>query len=368
MKALHILARLDRGGVETWLKDVCLNLEGTPLKIDFMLMKGGKGAYDDVIAASGAQLYSLPLQRKNIFSFVWKFYRLIKTQHYDAVHSHVHHFSGFLLFIAWLAGARCRVNHSHTDSRIRNAKAGRLKRMYIKVSHLFSDLFSTKKVAVSPEAGIALFGSKKFTILKLGIDLSRFGQANPAFRRQILQELHIPDNALIIGHVGRFMEVKNHRFLINVFSEILGENNNAWLLLIGAGDLQNDTARQCFELGIADRVKFLGLRGDVPDFLRNVFNVVAMPSLFEGSPVILLESQAAGVPCVVSDGISAVDRPIPELFTTLSLNNRKEWIRSLQEVTPANDAVKAACYLRMVNSDYSIASSVNALIQLYAAK
>ncbi len=122
-------------------------------------------------------------------------------------------------------------------------------------------------------------------------------------RNRIRSELGINENAFVLGHVGRFLKVKNHSFLLDVFNEVHKKRPEAVLCLVGEGELKEATAHKSKELGIDKEVIFLGNRGDVPDIL-SAFDVFVFPSLWEGFPLTMIEAQAAQLPCFVSNRVS----------------------------------------------------------------
>src|SRR5262249_49008326 len=126
--------------------------------------------------------------------------------------------------------------------------------------------------------------------------------------------------AFVIGHVGRFAEQKNHRFVLEVFAEVARREANAWLLLVGEGDLRPSIQSELFRRGLGERVVSTGSRADIRRLLLGAMDLFLFPSLYEGSPVVLIETQAAGLPCVISDTISPEAVVVEGLVERLSLS------------------------------------------------
>ena len=148
-----------------------------------------------------------------------------------------------------------------------------------------------------------MFCGAPYQILNNAIDTSQYAY-DPDRRQKVRKELNIPSESFVVGHIGRFNAVKNHTFLLDVFSKLKEQQQNALLLLVGDGDLREEMEKKASDLGLTDCVIFTGIRSDVPDLLQ-VMDRFVFPSLYEGLPVTLIEAQAAGLPCIVSDSVSA---------------------------------------------------------------
>lgn len=178
------------------------------------------------------------------------------------------------------------------------------------------------KLAPSSEAAIYTFGRKqlkqgKVKILNNAIPYQKFIFDNK-IRNKMRKDLNI-ENKLVIGHIGRFNEQKNHKFLIKIFKEIKKENENAMLLLVGKGNLEDEIRRQVEQLKLNDSVMFLGVRKDIPELLMTM-DMFVFPSLYEGMPNTVIEAQATGLKCIVSDTITK-EANITGLVTYVSLTN-----------------------------------------------
>ena len=146
-----------------------------------------------------------------------------------------------------------------------------------------------------------MFGTDDFTVVRNAIDVDAY--AFDANRREHVREAFgIAPSALVVGHVGRFSPVKNHAFVLDVFVETLKLRPDAVLILVGDGELRVETERRAEVLGISSNVHFLGMRSDVADLMQ-AMDVFFMPSRYEGLPLVLVEAQASGLPCVISASI-----------------------------------------------------------------
>lgn len=167
-----------------------------------------------------------------------------------------------------------------------------------------------------------MFSVNNSIILNNGVDFKRFENAKEAFA--VRQSEEIPQEAFVMGHIGSFTDVKNHKFLVEIFSELKKKNENAFLLLVGAGPLKAETEALLAEKGLTDSVRILSDRTDIPDLL-NAMDIFVMPSLYEGLTVAAIEAQISGRKCVFSDTVSKATI-ISNLVKQMSLSeSAEEW-------------------------------------------
>ena len=146
-----------------------------------------------------------------------------------------------------------------------------------------------------------MFGVDEVSVIRNGIDLDRFRNVAVS-KEEKRRQLGIPEDAYVIGQVGRFTYQKNPEFTVMLFNELVKKNKNARLLLIGRGQEEARLRNQIRELGLEDKAKMLVSRDDIPELLKTL-DVFILPSRFEGFGIVLVEAQAAGIPCVVSDNV-----------------------------------------------------------------
>ena len=215
--------------------------------------------------------------------------------------------SVFVLFPAWLAGAHHRILHNHSTA-VRSEGMRSVMKMVLRP---FAPLFANRYVACSRLAGDWMYGKKmmnsgKVVIINNAIDLNDYA-FSPVKRQRYRGELNIPEDALVIGHVGRFMYQKNHIFLIDIFREIVKKQPNALLMLIGDGELRPEIEEKVRKYHLSKKVRFLGLRKDVKN-IYNSMDVFVLPSWYEGLPVVAVEAQANGLSCVFSTQVTEESR------------------------------------------------------------
>lgn len=260
----------------------------------------------------GGNCYNLPHPYKQPFKFLMKSYRFFKEHHYNTVHSHITNLNLFFYPLAKMFGTKNIIQHAH-GTKWSDKKFGAI-RNYLMLHAVWP--FITHKLACSQKAGEMFFG-KNFQIVKNGIDVEKFAY-NTEIRNIKRKELNLENN-FVIGHVGRFSGEKNHKYLIYVFKQVVEEEQNARLLLIGNGYLENEIRAYVRAENLQDKVIFLGARKDVAE-LYQAMDVFVLPSLHEGMPVSAIEAQCAGLPCIFADTITKEVLILPE-SKMLSLKN-----------------------------------------------
>ena len=306
IRVLQIIGIVAGGGVEAVIMNYYEHIDQTKVQFDFIVHNDNKIDITPKVEALGGRVYKVTPYYKNPIAFMWDIYKVIKRHHYRIVHSNMNTLSAFSLFAAWAAGAPVRILHNHSTS-----SPGETKRNIMKfMLRPFSRLFATHYFACSRLAGEWMYGRKmmdsgKVTIINNAIDLGKY--AFNSHRRKILRkEMGLTDE-FVIGHVGRFVFPKNHEFLIDVFAKDYKKNPHMVLLLIGDGPLRSAMEEKVKKLGLTDHVKFLGLRNNVQDFYH-VMDILVLPSHYEGLPVVGVEAQANGLPCLFSTKVTKETR------------------------------------------------------------
>lgn len=372
LRVVHVVGAMNRAGVETWLMNVARRLPPEKVEMVFVVHSAQPSDYDDEIRSLGHTI-AVCAQPRSLVAYGLRLARvyLSKGRRADAVHAHVGSFSAVSLFVAWLCGVRIRIAHSHSDNRVEQRRASRLRRTYLAVTSLMLRAMSTSALASSAGACYSLFRrpprpSGKYSVLPTGIDLETFVDVRGGLR----EELQIPDSARVIGHIGRFVPVKNHALLV-AMGKVLAETDVDWrLLLVGAGPLRSATERDVRAAGLTERIRFLGTRSDIPEVL-DACDMVILPSFYEGVPITLLEAQASGRPCVISSRVTTAADVVPELITRLDPEEHASvWatacLRALAR--PVDTATRAQALNVMRESDYNLDVTVRRLLDLWSSR
>jgi glycosyltransferase involved in cell wall biosynthesis len=368
IRVLHVVYTLNRGGIETWLAQLARHLDRTAFQMDFLVHTPDPCDCEPEVIAHGCRVFRCP-PPTNPFRHAWAALKVLRQYAPGGiVHSHVT-FSGYLLRLARWAGVRVRIAHSHSDVDGYRGKAHFLQRPFLALTNPLIRWDATAGLAASRPAAAALFGQRwesdtRWRVFHCGIDLSPFEL--PAESAQTVRaELGIPPGALVVGHVGRLVWEKNHDFLLDVAAELVRREARAHLLLVGDGPLRQAVQEKMARLGLDGRVTFALLRSDVPRLLRGAVDVFTLPSHSEGLPLAGLEAQAAGLPCVWSDAITAEVDVVSELVRRLPLAaGAPAWADAiLESATRRLSPGEALAAVR--ESTFNIVTGVRALERFY---
>jgi glycosyltransferase involved in cell wall biosynthesis len=313
---------MDFGGVERWLLGVAQELESTDIQIDILVHTDEPGILDDELRRLGVNIIPL-LDYKKPIKYIFNLYKILKEHGpYDVVHSHVLYFSGVVLLAARLAGVPVRISHTHSNRSDIEPKTG-VRSYYIRFMKVLIKLFANRYVAVSQEAHKSLHkgnvSEHQLEILYCGIKHLN----NININVHLKNSFGIDDDKLVLGHVGRMSEPKNHKFLLEIFTE-LRKKTDSVLVLIGDGELKDEVISDINKLSLNDDVILLGSREDAVDIMASIFDVIAFPSLYEGLPLTVVEAQAVGIPIIVSENITKEAEFDSELVSYLPLSNSAE--------------------------------------------
>ena len=298
IRILQILSSLNQGsGILQVILNWHKNIDKTKIQFDYLYFKTTSITCEKEIENLGGKCYKLPYPS---FFKPWIFIKAVKdffrTHKYNIIHSHVIHLSFFFYPIAKFYGVKNIIHHSHTTKWSDKFLNGLRNRFLF----FFAKSFITEKFSCSDLAGKFLF-KKNYTVINNGIDTEKF-KFNQEVRIKIRKELNI-ENKFVISNIGRFEIQKNYPFLIETFNEIYKRNKNSVLLLVGNGSLRKQMENQIKSLNLNNSVIFLGVRNDIANIYQAI-DILVMPSFYEGLPVVGVEAQAAGLPCIFSDTIS----------------------------------------------------------------
>ena len=371
IRILHVLGMMERGGAETWLMHILRMIDRDRYRMDFLVHITEPQEYDDEIRALGSDVILCPHTRQPL-RYARDFLRVLKEHGpYDVVHSHVHQYSGLVLRLAKRAGVPVRIAHSHLDASAFEAHARLPRRAYLGLMRRLIARNMTVGLSVSNQAASDLFGAEwerdpRHQMLFCGIAMEPFTQH--VCRGAIRAEFGIPLDAFVIGHVGRFTEQKNHVFLLAIAAELLKRNPCARFLMIGDGELRAAMQERAAHLGITDRVIFAGLRPDVPRLMLGAMDAFLLPSLYEGLPLVLMEAQAAGLPCIYSDTISCEADIVPPLVHRYSLTAPpRAWAEALLATHASGPPItREEAFAIAEATPFNVSTSWNLLERVYA--
>lgn len=302
IRVLHVLGGLNRGGAETMVMNLYKEIDKTKIQFDFITHSNTNDDYVEDIRNLGGKIHVFPkFKGYNIISYRKAWRKFLKTHpEYKILHSHLRSYASIYIPIAESFGLKTII-HSHSTSNGKGIKSLVKNFLQIPLAKQADYLFSC-----STEAGKWLFGDESinkdnYFLLKNSINVDDY-KYNIEIRNRYRKYLNL-DNKIVCCHVGRLSEPKNHMFLLEVFKKLLEKQNNSVLLIIGEGNLRKEIEDKIKELNLQNKVIMMGSRDDVPNILQAA-DLFLFPSLWEGLPVSVVEAQAAGLPCLVSNKVT----------------------------------------------------------------
>lgn len=301
IRVAQIIGKLASAGVEAVVNNYWRHMDREAFRFDFYIDEDSVCEPPREMTEAGAVYRTIPSSRHPA-ARVKALTALLKQYPAQIVHSHMNSLNAVSLYAARKAGIPVRISHSHSTSDRREGLRAAVKGILRKTG----SWFATDRMACGDRAARWLFGDRavdagEVFILPNAIDVERY-RFSPEARDRIRRELGLED-AFVVGHVGRFMKQKNQAFLIRAFAALKAKRVDAALLLVGDGELRPEAEKLVRELGMGDSVLFTGNRKDVAE-LYSAMDVFALPSLYEGFPVVGIEAQANGLPCLFSDHVT----------------------------------------------------------------
>lgn len=360
-RLLCIVGGMNIGGAETFLMKIYRTIDKSMYQMDFAVSTDGEGAYDDEIKKLGGIIYHITPKSKGWFRNFCDIKNLVKTEKYKYVlRVSQNSLSALELLAAKFGGAKKRAFRS-SNSNIGSVSKKQL--LIHKLCWFMPRLFANIRIAPSTEAAEFMFGKEcvkkgHANILYNGVDLSVY-RYDDKKRNQIRQEFNIDKGTILIGHIGRFTEQKNHMFLLEVFKKLHKTDANTKLLLVGEGNLEEKIRSKAKELEIEDLIIFAGKRLDIPDIL-SAMDVFVMPSLYEGMPNTVIEAQATGLPCVIADTITS-EANITGLVHYLPLGKTEVWVEKVLSVIHSS---REETYDDFLKNQYDIKSVIEQFTKL----
>ncbi|MBR3017167.1 MAG: glycosyltransferase family 1 protein [Clostridia bacterium] len=355
IRILQVVTNMDRGGLETMIMNYYRILNRNKYQFDFLTHRNTVADYDNEIKSMGGKIYHLPVL--NPFGFQYRHslssFFLLHSE-YKIIHVHLDCMSSIVLKEAQKKGVRVRIAHCHSSNQDINLKY-LLKILYKQ----FIPKYATKLLSCGYLAGKWMYGNNKFELFKNAINTCQFRYDSQ--KEQMARELlNIVKDEFVIGLIANFSPAKNHIRLIEIFRQ-LREIKKAKLLLIGSGKLENSIKSRVNQSGLNDDVIFLGKRSDIARIIHAI-DVFVMPSLHEGTPVSLIEAQAAGIPCVISSLVPD-DCMITDRIRMLDLKEKNDiWA---QEILSLSSLGKKDTSEEIRKAGYDIFDNINRLMEYY---
>ena len=383
IRVLQVLGSTSLGGAESRIMDLYRHMDRDRIQFDFLVTRGNTGHFDDEIESLGGHVYTVPPYRiynhKQYKDEVKAFFK--EHGGYAAVHGHITSTAAIYLPIAKQTGIPLTIAHARSagvDSGIKGTLTNILRR---RLPDRCDKMIACSDLAAKSVFGEHNYSDGKVKILPNAIEVSDF-VTDKDTRDRIRCEYGIEDK-FVIGHTGNFREAKNHRFLIQIFAEYVNLREDAVLMLIGAGSLMDDMKVLVDELEdkavssgkvtVKDKVIFAGEQSPIAPFYQ-AFDALVFPSIYEGMPGTVVEAQASGLRCLVSDRVTRLVKTT-DLVEFVSLDkSASEWAGKLNSTygkTDVNtlwqDRCKENAFIQqlMKDSDYDVNNQVAYYTDLY---
>lgn len=302
IKILHVLGTLNIGGAESMILNLYRRIDKSTVQFDFVIHTEEDGDFSNEIKSYGGRIFKAPRYTgmNHLLYINWWNHFFAHYRNYQFLHCHMRSIAAIITPIAKKNGLLTIV-HSHSTSNGVGIKAKWKDIMQFPIRYQSDYLF-----ACSREAGEWLFGKKacrsgRYHFIPNSIDVHRF-LFDSKIRKEVREEMHL-DGKKVIGNIGRIVQPKNQSFLIDILNEMVKTDDSVRLLIVGDGELQGQLKEKTKKLRLNEFVIFTGARSDA-ERMYQAMDVFVFPSIWEGLPVSVVEAQASGLRCFVSDRIT----------------------------------------------------------------
>jgi glycosyltransferase involved in cell wall biosynthesis len=348
-------AYVPTGGLAGVVMNYYRNVDRTGLQIDIASTNADSGVLTNELDRCGSKYFCLG-KRSHVLSYFFRLYRLCKG--YDVIHVNGNSATTVIDHLAAkMAGIKTRINHNHTSLPDHRTTSDIL-------SPLFHCLY-TIPVACSDLAGVWLYGNRPYTILHNAVDVAKY-HYDETKRKKLRSDFGIPDNCLVMGHLGKIYKPKNHPYLVKVFYEFHKINPDSILFLVGDGVMRQEIEDLVNKLGLKEKVIFAGLRTDVPDMLH-VMDCFVFPSIWEGLPLSVFEALSSGLPCFISDHITKEVMVSPYIHALSIDDTPASWAEYVTKHLPSQSR-EEVCRTNsdcITNAGYNIVTEAGKLRAIY---
>lgn len=331
-EVLHILTG-DDGGISAVVKNYYCYIDRQRIHFDIACTTETEGNDIKALRDMGANIFHLPMKSLGIKAYTRSLKEILKKKTYSVIHVHENQTSYIALKIAKQQGIKCRIAHAHTSSPYISflSEIRRISGIVLNYH------YATNVIGCGELAGNRVFGKnnmkrKKAMILYNAIDLEKF-RYNVAKRLDIREKLKISDK-FVVGFVGRLSPEKNILFLLNIFKQLHRINEKSHLVIVGTGDEETKIRQYIQENDMVGYVHLMGKRRDV-ECMYQAFDVLVLPSLHEGFPLVVVEALASGLQVVLSSNITR-EFSFSENVRYIDLDNKDLWVESLHALSKEN--------------------------------
>lgn len=364
-KILVVLPSLNLGGAESRMVDILKGIDKNIFAMDFLILSDEDNQYyENVVESLGSRIIKIPSPRKeNLIMHFKHIYCSLKKGKYDAVHANTSYHSGIIVFFAWLCGVKVRLVHARTTGlRHQSIKS----KAYAQAGKMLIRIFATHRVAISESSARFLFGTAPAEVIPNAIELDRYLVEDEKASNPIKEQFCLSD-MIVLGHIGRFDEAKNQKFVIDVYKEFQ-KNNRSVAIFIGDGDLRLKCEHYSENEINARKIWFVGPQGNVAPWLH-CFSVLVFPSIYEGLGNVVIEAQAAGIPCVCSKAIPKEADMGLGLVYWLDLNDDvHKWCNTICDALRTESPLSSVRKKAFESKKYTLEQAITRMCSIYGGK
>ncbi len=339
IRVLHVLGTTNLGGAESRIMDLYRHIDREKIQFDFLIHTTKEGFFDREIKRLGGKIYRLPSFRVYNYFAYKKACRDFFAEHgeFEVVQGHMTSTASIYLPIAKKEGIPMTIAHARSAGVDKGIKGWITKLLRKNLYRKCDYMFACSDLAARAVFGDGQYEAGKVVFVPNAVDTKDFAP-NEHMRAEIRKEYGLEDS-FVIGHVGRFHYAKNHEFILDIFTEVLKQNKQVKLFLLGDGPHRQEIEEKATELRIKEKVIFAGNQNPVAPYYQ-AMDVFLFPSRFEGMPGTVVEAQAAGLPCLIADTITTQVK-VTELVAFLSLaQDAKLWAEQLSRMMTERKAQK----------------------------
>lgn len=368
MRILQVVGEINGGGVGAVVLNYLAHMNLEDLECDILAFKIRDIEYqllDSEFRKLGCNVIYMEHRNKGYVKHFKEFKRILALHKYDVVHCHFGIWSTLYLAIAYEYGIKTRIAHSH----IAKDEYSFWKQSLLNATKPLLNLVVTDRMACGNEAGKYLWGNKKYIVINNAVDVDKF-KYDPIVRKKIRSRLNMEEDCIVLGHIGRFSYQKNHSFLIELL-EKMQFNNKVKLILIGNGEDFTYIKTIVKDKHLENSILLLGLRSNVSELLQ-AMDIFLLPSRYEGLPVVTIEAQCSGLPCVISNQVTS-EAVLLEKSSELPIEPKEEclhiWINTIQNIITNMRSCDRTCdYIKVCEAGYDINIEAKKLREFYISR
>ena len=358
IRVAQVMGKMLGGGVEAVVMNYYRHIDHSLVQFDFLVDEDSTLVPREEIEALGGRVFVVPPYQR-LPRYLSELKGLFRREGWQVVHSHINSLSVFPLSAAKHAGVPVRVAHSHSAT----GRGEKLPKLLMKEAlRTQANRYPTHRLACGELAGGWLFGGEPYGVVRNAVDLEAFAYSSEA-RARVRTELGVPEGHLLVGHVGRFSPQKNQEWLCGVLSGLLARVPDACLALAGDGPDRARAEQRFAQAGLSSSVLFLGQRADVSE-LYSAFDAFVLPSLYEGMPLVAVEAQRSGCPCLLSDAVTR-EVEVTGGVRFLPLGDPGAWARELERIALEGPLDRVAAGADPRISEYNIEAAAPRLVEFY---